>query len=92
MIGKETNRRGPRNQKAATLCLALALFFNPAGYDVIFKMVLDLTGSYWQATHVFYLIAGLFLGLSFYFSRVNPLNIVYGWCRSLVVKIKSLFA
>ena len=52
------------------------MFINPFGFDVLFKMTLDLTGDYWVATGIFYCIAALFFGLYFYLSGNNPLNII----------------
>jgi hypothetical protein len=43
----------------------LAMFFNPFGFDALFKMVMDWTGSYWITDAIFYGIAVLFLGLYF---------------------------
>ena len=38
----------------------LAMFFLPFGYDALFKMIMDSTGSYWIADVVFYSISGCF--------------------------------
>ena len=40
--------------------LMLAMFFLPFGYDALFKMIMDITGSYWAADLVFYSISGFF--------------------------------
>jgi len=40
--------------------LMLAMFFLPFGYDALFKLIMDLTGSYWAADTVFYCISGCF--------------------------------
>lgn len=40
--------------------LMLAMFFLPFGYDALFKLMMDLTGSYWGADIVFYSISGCF--------------------------------
>jgi hypothetical protein len=42
------------------LSLMLAMFFLPLGYDALFKLIMDLTGSYWAADAVFYSISGCF--------------------------------
>jgi hypothetical protein len=56
----------------ATFCLMAAMFFNPLGFDVLFKLIMTLTGSYWITDLLFYLAAGLFLGLYFLLrSKVN---------------------
>ncbi len=42
------------------LSLMLAMFFLPLGYDALFRLMMDITGSYWGADLVFYLISGFF--------------------------------
>lgn len=60
--------------RIAIICLMLGMFFNPFGFDVLFKMTLDLTGSYWITDCIFYSVAALFFMLYFYFSGKNPLK------------------
>ena len=44
------------------LVLAMALFFNPFGYNELFALTMRLTGSYWITSCIFYGVAGtLFL-------------------------------
>lgn len=38
----------------------LAMFFLPFGYDALFKLIMDITGSYWAADITFYCISGCF--------------------------------
>jgi hypothetical protein len=40
--------------------LMLAMFFLPFGYDMLFKMIMEVTGSYWTADAVFYSVSGFF--------------------------------
>jgi hypothetical protein len=40
--------------------LMLAMFFLPLGYDALFKLMMELTGSYWGADAIFYSISGSF--------------------------------
>jgi hypothetical protein len=40
--------------------LMLAMFFLPFGYDALFKLIMDMSGSYWVADVVFYSISGCF--------------------------------
>jgi hypothetical protein len=51
-------------QKRLTLykdtSLMLAMFFLPLGYDALFKLMMDITGSYWGADVIFYSISGSF--------------------------------
>jgi hypothetical protein len=49
--------------------LMLAMFFLPFGYDALFKLLMELTGSYWAADMIFYLISGCFWLSYIFFSR-----------------------
>jgi hypothetical protein len=40
--------------------LMLGMFFLPFGYDALFALIMELTGSYWIADAIFYGISGLF--------------------------------
>lgn len=52
-----------------TTALMLAMFFNPFGFDALFKLLMDYTGSYWITDAIFYGVSGLFLGLYIYLSK-----------------------
>lgn len=58
-------------KNAATFCLMAAMFFNPLGFDALFKVIMELTGSYWITDLIFYLIAGLFFGLYFLLHKLS---------------------
>jgi hypothetical protein len=52
--------------------LMLAMFFLPLGYDALFKLLMDITGSYWGADVVFYSISGCFwLAYILFTKRLN---------------------
>ena len=59
-------------QKLAEISLLLFSFFLPFGYDWLFKVILDLTKSYWTTDFIFYGISFSFFGLYLYFSHINP--------------------
>jgi len=40
--------------------LMLGMFFLPFGYDFLFKLIMELSGSYWVADITFYGISGCF--------------------------------
>jgi hypothetical protein len=42
------------------ISLMLAMFFLPFGYDALFKLMMEITGSYWGADIIFYSISGCF--------------------------------
>jgi hypothetical protein len=45
------------------LILALALFFNPLGYNELFAFIMRFTHSYWYTSLIFYAIAGSLFGV-----------------------------
>lgn len=47
----------------------LAMFFLPFGYDALFKLIMDKSGSYWVADITFYTISGCFWLSYFALSR-----------------------
>jgi hypothetical protein len=49
--------------------LMLAMFFLPFGYDCLFRLLMELTGSYWIADAIFYGISGCFFALYILLSR-----------------------
>lgn len=69
----------------------LGMFFNPLGFDVLFKMVLDATNSYWMTTGIFYFVAALFFGLYFYFSGTNPIIVVIDHFKFRICQLNSKF-
>jgi hypothetical protein len=87
---KVTNETQKTNQRMGTICLMIGMFLNPFGYDILTKMVMDITGSYWTTMHIFYLLAGLFFGLSFYFYRTNPIKAIANWINDIKTKITGL--
>jgi hypothetical protein len=49
--------------------LMLAMFFLPFGYDFLFKLIMELTGSYWIADAIFYGVSGMFFVSYFLLSK-----------------------
>ena len=47
----------------------LSMFFLPFGYDYLFKIIMDATGSYWLADGIFYLISLVFFIMYVYYSK-----------------------
>ena len=63
MVKRIVNALGEKTRKITFLrdtSLMLAMFFLPFGYDALFKLVMEISGSYWVADIVFYSISGLF--------------------------------
>lgn len=53
----------------ATYCLMLSMFFLPAGYDVLFALIMKWTGSYWTADFIFYCLSGFLFICYILFSK-----------------------
>jgi hypothetical protein len=78
-----------RKKNLAILTLMLATFFNPLGFDVLFKIGLDLTGSYWLTTGIFYLVSASFFGLYFWLSGKKPIKYLISVIKSKINGKKS---
>jgi len=57
---KISKREKQKNNFYKDTSLMLAMFFLPFGYDALFKLIMDMSGSYWVADIVFYSISGCF--------------------------------
>jgi hypothetical protein len=49
-------------ENLAMMCLMLALFFNPFGFDIVQYSLIKWSGDLWTANAILYCIAGLFFG------------------------------
>jgi hypothetical protein len=50
-------------QNIATLCLMMAVFFNPFGFDIVQYSLIKKLGNLWKANIAMYAIAAFFFGL-----------------------------
>ena len=57
----------PKN--IATYCLMASMFFLPAGYDVLFAVIMKWTGSYWITDCCFYCLSAFLFILYILFSK-----------------------
>ena len=48
-----------------TVCLAIATFLNPFGFDILVYKLTQLTNDYWHTMYVLYAFAVLFFGSSY---------------------------
>lgn len=72
-----------KRKKIATLCLMMAMFLNPIGYDIAVAGIMDLTGSYWITMLLFYFGSAVFFGLYFWLADISIKQFV----RDLYTKI-----
>lgn len=63
-----------KNTKVGNILIALALFLNPLGYDIVVYGITLLTKSYWLTMSIMYMLAFAFFGLFMYFYNINPLK------------------
>jgi hypothetical protein len=61
-------------RKYKEISLMMAMFFLPLGYDALFKFIMNITGSYWAADIIFYLISGSFFCIYFFLSKLLSNN------------------
>jgi hypothetical protein len=61
-----------RHTTTRNILLMLAMFFNPFGFDALFALVMECTGSYWTTDIVFYGVSGLFFGLYYLHTKYYP--------------------
>ena len=60
------------NRKAlGTLCLVIATFLNPFGFDILVYKLTQLTNDYWSTMYLLYSLALLFFGFSYISFKSN---------------------
>ena len=82
-MNEETRKR------IGTICLVIATFLNPFGYDILVYRLTLLTKDYWVTMHILYALAGLFFILFFVFSRINPITDIKIRSKDITNKIKT---
>lgn len=75
-----------KRQNLALIALMIATFLNPLGFDVLFKMMLDMIDSYWLTTLCFYLASALFFGLYFWLSNKKPISYLINTLKNKLSK------
>lgn len=63
-------------KRLATLCLMIALFLNPAGFDAVQMILIRLSGSLLRANFILYCLAALFFGFYFFLSGNNVITTI----------------
>lgn len=57
--------------------IALGMFLNPLGYDLVVYGITQITHSYWITISFMYMLTSLFFILFIYLSELNPIRHVY---------------
>ena len=63
-----------RRKRMSSICLILATFFNPFGFDILFAAIMKLTHSYWHTVSIFYFLSAVFFGFYFFLSSDKKLK------------------
>ena len=66
IVEKIKNIRHKLKVKMPSIVLMLATFFNPLGFDALFKLVMNWTNSYWITDILFYSVSALLFTLYFF--------------------------
>jgi len=76
-------------KKLGTICLIIASFLNPFGYDLLVYKLTQLTGDYWTTMHILYVLAGLFFILFFICYKINPIKNLKAKHKKITNHIKN---
>jgi hypothetical protein len=71
--------------------VTIAFFLNPFGYDFVVYLLTLITGDYWMAIKIMYLMAIVFFSLFIYFYEINPMILTMNRVKSLNQFIKNKF-
>lgn len=77
-------------KKLGTMCLVVATFLNPFGYDLLVYKLTQLTKDYWITMHILYAAAALFFILFFLFYKINPITEVRSRTKKITKHIKKI--
>lgn len=72
-----------------TICLAMASFLNPFGFDILVYKITLLTKDYWHTMYILYVFAALFFGLSFISFKIGKKKLG-NWLISLALFLNPL--
>jgi hypothetical protein len=86
MKGLNENRN---KKRIAPIVLMAAMFLNPMGYAELFKIMMNLIGSYWYTTLCFYLASALLFGLYFWLLDKKPITYIIKLSKEKLLNIKE---
>lgn len=75
-----------------TACLAIAVFLNPFGFDLIVYKLTQLTQSYWVTMYIMYGLAVAFFGLFLFFNNINPFSYLVNKVKKIRLYFKNTFS
>jgi len=72
-----------------TICLFLATFLNPFGFDILVYKLTQLTNDYWSTMYVLYVFAVLFFMGSYIFFKTGKI-IIGNWLMTIALFLNPL--
>ena len=72
-----------------TVCLTMATFLNPFGFDILVYKLTQLTNDYWYTMYVLYAFAALFFGLSYLFFKTGKV-VIGNWFITIALFLNPL--
>lgn len=76
-------------KKIGTICLAVASFLNPFGFDILVYKLTQLTNDYWSTMYALYASAALLFGFS-YLSFKRGKKTLGNWLLTLALFLNPL--
>ena len=76
-------------KKIGTICLAVASFLNPFGFDILVYKLTQLTNDYWSTIYALYASAALLFGFS-YLSFKRGKKTLGNWLLTLALFLNPL--
>lgn len=73
----------------SNILLAIALFLNPFGYDVIVYGINLMTNNYWSTMSILYALTATFFSLFLYLYNINPITALHYRVKDTHHKIKQ---
>jgi hypothetical protein len=73
------------------ILIALGMFLNPLGYDIIVYGITQVTHSYWMTMSFMYMLSMVFFGLFIYLNQLNPIKHVKNKLKLKVIKMRKTF-
>jgi hypothetical protein len=72
-----------------TICLGVATFLNPFGFDILVHKLTQLTQDYWNTMFVLYLFAALSFGLSYLSFKLRR-RLIGNWLLTIALFLNPL--
>jgi hypothetical protein len=72
-----------------TVCLMIATFLNPFGFDILVYKLTQLTNDYWHTMYVLYAFAVLFFGVSYIFFKAGKV-VIGNWLMTIALFLNPL--